>query len=53
MTAITALLSVIVSMMACRMLPGRTDRINYHAAKGMLARAVNRLKIKKRYGKYN
>lgn len=34
-------------------LGGRTDRINYRAAKGMLARAVNRLKIKKRYGKYN
>ena len=35
------------------LLGGRTDRINYRAAKGMLARAVNRLKIKKRYGKYN
>ena len=35
------------------LLAGRTDRINYRAAKGMLARAVNRLKIKKRYGKYN
>ena len=34
-------------------LEGKTDRINYRAAKGMLARAVNRLKIKKRYGKYN
>ncbi len=34
-------------------LAGHTDRINYRAAKGMLARAVNRLKIKKRYGKYN
>ncbi len=33
-------------------LAGHTDRINYRAAKGMLARAVNRLKIKKRYGKY-
>lgn len=34
-------------------LAGKTDRLNYRAAKGMLARAVNRLKIKKRYGKYN
>lgn len=34
-------------------LAGKTDRINYRAAKGMLARAANRLKIKKRYGKYN
>lgn len=34
-------------------LAGRTDRFNYKAAKGILARAVNRLKIKKRYGKYN
>ena len=34
-------------------LAGRTDRLNYRAAKGMLARAANRLKIKKRYGKYN
>lgn len=34
-------------------LSGMTDRFNYRAAKGMLARAVNRLKIKKRYGKYN
>ena len=34
-------------------LSGRSDRLNYQAAKGMLARAVNRLKIKKRYGKYN
>ena len=34
-------------------LSARTDRFNYRAAKGMLARAVNRLKIKKRYGKYN
>ncbi len=34
-------------------LAARTDRLNYRAAKGMLARAVNRLKIKKRYGKYN
>ncbi|MBO4890555.1 MAG: ATP synthase F1 subunit epsilon [Lachnospiraceae bacterium] len=35
------------------LLSARTDRLNYRAAKGMLARAVNRLKIKKRYGKYN
>ena len=35
------------------LLAGRTDRLNYRAAKGMLARAINRLKIKKRYGKYN
>ena len=34
-------------------LGGKTDRLNYRAAKGMLARAINRLKIKKRYGKYN
>ena len=34
-------------------LSARTDRLNYRAAKGILARAVNRLKIKKRYGKYN
>ncbi len=34
-------------------LSGRTDRINYRAAKGMLARAANRIKIQKRYGKYN
>ncbi len=34
-------------------LSGKTDRLNYRAAKGMLARAANRLKIKKRYGKYN
>ena len=39
--------------MANDILSGRSDRINYRAAKGMLARAVNRLKIKKRYGKYN
>lgn len=39
--------------MARDVLSGKTDRINYRAAKGMLARAVNRLKIKKRYGKYN
>lgn len=38
---------------ARELLAGRTDRLNYRAAKGMLARAVNRLKIKKRYGKYN
>ena len=34
-------------------LAGKTDRLNYRAAKGMLARAANRLKIQKRYGKYN
>ncbi len=34
-------------------LAGRSDRINLRAAKGMLARAANRLKIHKRYGKYN
>ena len=34
-------------------LSAQTDRLNYRAAKGILARAVNRLKIKKRYGKYN
>ena len=34
-------------------LAGKTDRLNYRAAKGMLARAANRLKIRKRYGKYN
>lgn len=39
--------------MARDVMAGKTDRINYRAAKGMLARAVNRLKIKKRYGKYN
>ena len=39
--------------MANDILNGRSDRLNYRAAKGMLARAVNRLKIKKRYGKYN
>ena len=39
--------------MARDVLSARTDRFNYRAAKGMLARAVNRLKIKKRYGKYN
>ena len=33
-------------------LSGKTDRLNYRAAKGMMARAVNRLKIKKRYGRY-
>ena len=38
--------------MAKDVLAGHSDRINYRAAKGMLARAVNRLKIKKRYGKY-
>ena len=31
-------------------LSGRTDRLNYRAAKGMLARAINRIKIKNRYG---
>lgn len=39
--------------MAREILSGRTDRLNYRAAKGIMARAVNRLKIKKRYGKYN
>ncbi len=39
--------------MARDVLSAKTDRFNYRAAKGMLARAVNRLKIKKRYGKYN
>ncbi len=39
--------------MAKDVLEGRSDRLNYRAAKGILARAVNRLKIKKRYGKYN
>ena len=34
-------------------LEGKSNRFNYNAAKGMLARAVNRLKIRKRYGKYN
>ncbi len=33
-------------------LSGKTDRLNYRAAKGMMARAANRLKIKKRYGRY-
>ena len=40
-------------MSAKDILAGKTDRINYRAAKGMMARAINRLKIKKRYGKYN
>ncbi|MCR5673010.1 MAG: ATP synthase F1 subunit epsilon [Lachnospiraceae bacterium] len=31
-------------------LSGKTDRLNYRAAKGMLARAINRIKIKNRYG---
>ena len=31
-------------------LGGKADRLNYRAAKGILARAINRLKIKKRYG---
>ena len=31
-------------------LAGKADRLNYRAAKGMLARAVNRIKIKNRYG---
>ena len=31
-------------------LAGKTDRLNYRAAKGMLARAVNRIRIKNRYG---
>ena len=39
--------------MAREVLSGHTDRLNYRAAKGIMARAVNRLKIKKRYGKYN
>ena len=39
--------------MAADILSGKTDRLNYRAAKGILARAANRLKIKKRYGKYN
>ncbi len=39
--------------MANDILSGKSDRINYRMAKGILARAVNRLKIKKRYGKYN
>ncbi|MCR5474411.1 MAG: ATP synthase F1 subunit epsilon [Lachnospiraceae bacterium] len=39
--------------MAKDVLGAKNDRFNYRAAKGMLARAVNRLKIKKRYGKYN
>ena len=39
--------------MANDILSGRSDRINYRMAKGIMARAVNRLKIKKRYGKYN
>ncbi len=39
--------------MAKDVLEGRSDMLNYRAAKGILARAVNRLKIKKRYGKYN
>ena len=39
--------------MAKDVLAAKYDRFNYRAAKGMLARAVNRLKIKKRYGKYN
>ena len=34
-------------------LKGRTDALNYRAAKGIMARAANRLRIKKRYGKYN
>jgi len=38
--------------MARDVLAGKSDRFNYRAAKGMLARAANRLKIKKRYGKY-
>ena len=39
--------------MARDILAGKSDRLNYTAAKGILARAANRLKIKKRYGKYN
>lgn len=39
--------------MARDVLAGKSNRLNYRAAKGMLARAANRLKIAKRYGKYN
>lgn len=39
--------------MAKEALADRSNRLNYRAAKGMLKRAVNRLKIQKRYGKYN
>ena len=39
--------------MAKDVLAGKSDRINYRAAKGMLARAVNRIRIRNRYGKYN
>ena len=39
--------------MAKEVLNGHADRLNYRAAKGIMARAVNRLKIKKRFGKYN
>ena len=39
--------------MAKEVLRGKTDAINYRAAKGIMARAINRLRIKKRYGKYN
>ncbi|MCR5591478.1 MAG: ATP synthase F1 subunit epsilon [Lachnospiraceae bacterium] len=35
---------------ALDVLGGKADRLNYRAAKGILARAINRLKIKKRYG---
>lgn len=38
--------------MAKEILAAKSDRLNMRAAKGMLARAANRLKIKKRYGKY-
>ena len=39
--------------MAKEVLRGKSDTLNYRAAKGIMARAVNRLRIKKRYGKYN
>ncbi|MCR5302523.1 MAG: ATP synthase F1 subunit epsilon [Lachnospiraceae bacterium] len=38
---------------AKEVLRGKSDTFNYRAAKGIMARAVNRLRIKKRYGKYN
>ena len=39
--------------MARDILNGKADRFNYKAAKGILARAANRIKIKNRYGRYN
>ncbi|MCR5686555.1 MAG: ATP synthase F1 subunit epsilon [Lachnospiraceae bacterium] len=36
---------------AMDVLSGRADRLNYRAAKGILARAINRLRIKNRYGR--